>query len=66
MTARPLALAVSAGISLAGALAFLAVTLLTGDYSWTARLGGSVWLFLLAMIILLPTVMPLLARRQHQ
>jgi hypothetical protein len=62
MTARPLALAVSAGISLAGALAFLAVTLLTGDYSWTARIGGSIWLFLLAMIIALPTVMPLLNR----
>ncbi len=45
-------------VSLAAALAFLLVTLLTGDYSWVARIGGAVWLFLLSMIILMPTVTP--------
>ncbi len=42
---------------------FLAVTVLTGDYSWVARVGGSVWLFLLAMIILMPTVTPVVRKR---
>ncbi len=43
--------------------AFFAVTLLTGDYSWVARVGGSVWVFGLGMIILMPTVTPWLRRR---
>jgi len=42
---------------------FFAVTVLTGDYSWVARAGGSVWLFLLSMIILMPTVTPWLRKR---
>lgn len=42
---------------------FFAVTVLTGDYSWVARVGGSVWLFLLSMIILMPTVTPWLRKR---
>ena len=63
MSARPLSIAVSAGLSLAGASAFLLVTLLTGDYGWVARTGGTVWVFALAMIILLPTVMPLMRSR---
>ena len=63
MRAGPLSIAVSAGLSVAGASAFLLVTLLTGDYGWVARTGGTVWVFALAMIILLPTVMPLLRSR---
>ena len=43
--------------------AFFAVTVLTGDYSWVARIGGSAWVFLLSMIILMPTVTPWLRRR---
>lgn len=43
--------------------AFFAVTMLTGDYSWVARLGGSAWVFLLSMIILMPTVTPWVRRR---
>jgi len=43
--------------------AFFAVTVLTGDYSWVARVGGSAWVFLLSMIILMPTVTPWLRRR---
>ncbi len=42
---------------------FFAVTVLTGDYSWVARAGGSAWVFLLSMIILMPTVTPWVRRR---
>jgi len=50
-------------VSLAAAGAFLAATVLSGDYGWVARLGGATWVFLLAMIILMPTVTPWLKRR---
>ena len=69
MSAGPLSIAVSAGLSVAGASAFVLVTTLTGDYGWVARIGGAVWVFGLAMIILLPTVMPWLrdsARRRER
>ena len=49
--------------SVLAAGAFFAVTALTGDYSWVARVGGSGWVFLLSMIILMPTVTPWLRRR---
>ena len=42
---------------------FFAVTVLSGEYSWVARAGGSVWVFLLGMIILMPTVTPLVRKR---
>jgi hypothetical protein len=66
MSADLRAIAVSAGLSLTGALAFLLATLLTGDYSWAAHVGGSTWVFMLGMIIALPTVMPLLASRERR
>ena len=50
-------------LSLAAALAFFLVTVLTGDYSWVARVGGAVWVFLLSMIILMPTVTPWVRKR---
>ena len=50
-------------VSTLAAGAFLALTLLTGDYSWVARAGGSAWVFLLSMIILMPTVTPWLRKR---
>ena len=50
-------------IALLVAGAFLAVTTLGGDYDWVARLGGAGWVFLLSMIILMPTVTPWLKRR---
>jgi hypothetical protein len=56
----------SAAVSLLAALAFLLATTLAGDYGWVARLGGSAWIFLLAMIILLPTVMPWVRDRARQ
>jgi hypothetical protein len=49
--------------SILAAGVFLAITVLTGDYSWVARLGGSAWVFFLSMIILMPTVTPWVRRR---
>lgn len=54
---------IETGLSLLAAGAFLAVTVLTGDYGWVARGGGTTWVFLLSMIILMPTVTPWLKRR---
>lgn len=51
------------GLSAAGALTFFLITLLTGDYPWVARVGGAGWVFLLSMIILIPTVTPWLRKR---
>ncbi len=51
------------GASLAAAGVFLAATFATGDGGCVARLGGSAWVFLLSMIILMPTVTPWLKRR---
>jgi hypothetical protein len=45
-------------LSLLAAGTFFAVTALTGDYSWVARVGGAAWVFLLSMVILMPTVTP--------
>ena len=42
---------------------FFGATALSGDYTWIARIGGAGWVFLLAMIILMPTVTPLIKRR---
>ena len=50
-------------IAIIGAGSFLAVTIVSGNYDWVARLGGAGWVFLLSMIILLPTVTPWLKRR---
>ena len=63
MRAAVLSAAIYTSLSLAAAGAFLAVTLLTGDYSWVARAGGSTWVFLLSMVILMPTVTPLVRGR---
>ena len=63
MSGTALSWVISLGVAGAGALAFLLVTLLTGDYDWVARLGGAAWVFMLAVIIGLPTVMPLMRSR---
>ena len=49
--------------SLIAAGVFFVITVLTGDYSWVARVGGSAWVFLLSMIILMPTVTPWVRKR---
>ncbi len=52
------------GISLALAGAFFIITLL-GDYNWVTRIGGAAWVFLLAMVILMPIVTPLVKKRRQ-
>lgn len=42
----------------AAAGAFWAATSAAGQYPQVARLGGAGWVFLLSMIILMPTLMP--------
>ncbi len=49
-------------ISTVAAGVFFVVTLV-GDYDWVARAGGTFWVFLLAMIITMPTVIPLMRAR---
>ena len=58
-----LSAAIYTTVSLAAALVFFLITLLTGDYTWVARIGGAAWIFLLSMIILMPTVTPWLRKR---
>jgi len=50
-------------VSLLAAGVFFAITVLAGDYSWVARVGGSAWVFLLSMVILMPTVTPWVRKR---
>ena len=50
-------------LALAAGLAFFLATLLTGDYTLVARIGGSLWVFGLSMIILMPTLTPWLRKR---
>ena len=63
MTAGRLSAVIYTTVSTLAAGAFLAVTALTGDYPWVARAGGSAWVFLLSMIILMPTVTPWVRKR---
>jgi len=55
--------AIYTSISLLAAATFLGTTTATGDYPWVARLGGAGWVFLLSMIILMPTVTPWVKRK---
>ena len=50
-------------LALLAAGVVFAATALTGDYTWVARFGGAGWVFLLAMIILMPTVTPIIKHR---
>ena len=43
-------------ISLGAAALFLLVTSLTGDYPLVARIGGTVWVGLLSLIVSMPIV----------
>jgi hypothetical protein len=58
-----LSVAIYTTVSVLAAGVFFALTVLTGDYTWVARLGGSAWVFLLSMIILMPTVTPWVRKR---
>jgi len=50
-------------IALSVAGLFLAVTLL-GSYTWVARVGGAAWVFVLAMVILMPPVISYYKRKR--
>ena len=63
MTAGRLSAVIYTSASALAAGVFFAVTVLSGDYSWVARAGGSAWVFGLSMIILMPTVTPWLRKR---
>jgi hypothetical protein len=43
-------------ISLGSALLFLLLATLTGDYPLVARIGGTVWVALLSLIVSMPIV----------
>ncbi len=49
-------------IAVLAAGTFLAITSLTGDYSAVSRFGGAGWVFMLSMIVLMPTVTSLVKR----
>jgi len=66
VSAGTIAAAIYTGLSLAVALVFLAITTAFGDYNWVARIGGAVWVFALCMIILMPTVTPLVRERTNR
>jgi type IV secretory pathway TrbD component len=59
MSAGAFAALMYTGLSLTAGLVFLAVTITFGGYDWVARIGGALWVFGLCMIILMPTVTPL-------
>ncbi|MFH1646913.1 MAG: hypothetical protein ABID71_04375 [Chloroflexota bacterium] len=50
------------GLSVLTAGLFLLGTL-AGEYTLVERIGGTGWVFLLSMIILMPIVMPLMKKR---
>ena len=43
-------------ISLGSALLFLLASTFTGNYPWVARIGGTVWVALLSLIVSMPIV----------
>ena len=61
-----LSAALYTAVSALAAGIFFAVTVLSGDHSWVARVGGSVWLFMLIMIIMMPTVTPWVRKRLEE
>jgi hypothetical protein len=63
MTPGRISFAIYTIIALTAVGAVLAATTLRGDYDWVARLGGAAWVFLLSMIILMPTVTPWVKKR---
>lgn len=44
------------GAAVVAAGAFFVITTVTGQYTWVDRLGGAGWVFLLSLVILMPTV----------
>lgn len=50
------------GISLIAGIAFFTGTL-AGNYTLVERIGGSVWVFLLLTIILMPVIIPRIKKK---
>lgn len=50
-------------LALLCAALFFGATLLLRDDGWVARLGGSAWVLLLSLIILMPVVIPAVTQR---
>lgn len=50
------------GVSLLAAAVFLLVTL-SGTYTVVERIGGTLWVFILSMIILMPLVTPMVKKK---
>jgi len=53
------------GISTLAAGLFLLGTL-AGEYTLVERIGGTAWVFLLSMIILMPVVTPMVKRKYNR
>jgi hypothetical protein len=50
-------------ISIGAALLFLLLTTLSGDYEPVARIGGTVWILLLSLIVSMPIVISAVKKR---
>ncbi len=53
-------------LALAAAGTFLAIASFTGDHSAVSRFGGAGWVFMLSMIVLMPTVTSVVKKVLHQ
>ncbi|MDR7414530.1 MAG: hypothetical protein QN202_10125 [Armatimonadota bacterium] len=51
------------GASLLAAAAFVGLATLKGETSWSSRLIGAAWVFLLTTIVLMPVVIPWVRKR---
>jgi len=54
------------GVSAAVAIIFWLVTSFAGTYPAVARYGGTAWVFILMMIVLMPIVIPRVRNRRRQ
>ena len=52
-------------MSLGAALLFLLVSTFTGDYPLVARVGGTVWVALLSLIVSMPIVISKIKKRSR-
>ncbi|GAB6171511.1 hypothetical protein JCM15765_09890 [Paradesulfitobacterium aromaticivorans] len=51
-------------LSLAIAILFLVFTLVNGNtYTTVARIGGMIWVFILAMIVTMPIIIPVVKKK---
>ena len=64
MTPERVSALIYTGVSVLAGLLFLLATL-PGDYTWVERGGGSAWVFLLTMIVLMPIVTPLVRKNME-